>query len=169
MSCGDKTDQKVVSSTVEIQIAGAMKNVMMKGELFGTIDLDTLNKTRLNGLGPVEYLAGEIMILDGNSYVSRVTSDSTMVVEETFVLKAPFFVYQYISNWNNIRLPDSIRSIEALEKQIAKATKDVKRPFGFKIEGEIENAVIHIVNLPEGKESQFTRAGTRRTNQLFNF
>jgi acetolactate decarboxylase len=45
-------------------VAGAMKNVMWKGQLFGTIDLDTIfNKQHLYGLGPVEYLTGELLKL----------------------------------------------------------------------------------------------------------
>jgi acetolactate decarboxylase len=37
----------------------------------------------LYGLGTVEYLEGEILIIDGKSYKSMVNSDSTMKVEET--------------------------------------------------------------------------------------
>lgn len=37
----------------DIQLAGAMKNVMWKGELQGVIDLDTIsNRDGLYGLGP---------------------------------------------------------------------------------------------------------------------
>src|SRR5690554_4068518 len=70
-------------TTNEVKIVGEMKNVMWKGQLNGNINLDTIaNKTNLYGLGPVEYLAGEILIIDGKSYKSTVTSDSTMKVEE---------------------------------------------------------------------------------------
>lgn len=42
-----------------VQVVGAMRNVMWKGELQGTIALDTIeNKEHLYGLGPVEFLAG---------------------------------------------------------------------------------------------------------------
>jgi len=68
-----------------VKVVGAMKEVMWKGKLSGTIDLDTLsNKQHLFGLGPVEYLAGEILIIDGKAYRSTVLTDSTMKVEETF-------------------------------------------------------------------------------------
>ena len=50
-----------------------MKNVMWKGELHGNLKLDTIsNKTNLYGLGPVEYLAGEILIIDGIDHIGRV-------------------------------------------------------------------------------------------------
>ena len=57
----------------EVTIVGQMKNVMWKGELSGTIQLDTLsNKKGLYGFGPMEYLRGELLILDGITYKSGV-------------------------------------------------------------------------------------------------
>ena len=53
----------------DVHIVGAMKNVMRKGELFATIDLDSLsNKTHLYGMGPVEYLTGELSIQQYKRY-----------------------------------------------------------------------------------------------------
>lgn len=93
-SCTTKAQQ----TTNDVIIVGEMKNVMWKGQLYGNIHLDTItNKTNLYGLGPVEYLAGEILIIDGKSYKSTVTSDTTMKVEETYEIKAPFFGYANIT------------------------------------------------------------------------
>jgi len=98
-----------------VKIIGEMKNVMWKGELSGIIDLDTIsNKEDLYGMGPLEYLAGEIMIIDGKSYKSVVVNDSTMKVEETFKIKAPFFGYTNIPDWTEHKLPSGILTIENL-------------------------------------------------------
>lgn len=130
---------------------GAMSNVMHKGELFGTISLDTIsNKKHLYGLGPVQYLKGEILIIDGKAYKSTVTTSTTMKIEETYQVKAPFFVYANISNWKEISLPDSIQSIPQLESYLDSITKNEQRPFAFKISAVVNNAEIHIVNLPDG-------------------
>ena len=137
----------------KIQIVGQMKNVMWKGELYGTINLDTIaNRKNLYGLGPVEYLAGEILIIDGKSYRSTVVSDTKMKVEETYDLKAPFFGYENIPNWKEQNLPDSIQTIHELEVYIDKLTKNSVRPFMFKLSGVVEQATIHIVNLPKGSK-----------------
>lgn len=134
-----------------VRVVGAMKNVMWKGELFGTIDLDTIaNKQHLYGLGPVEYLAGEILIVDGQSYQSLVLSGTTMKVEETFKVKAPFFVCATVENWKERSLPDSIESIKQLEDYLDLVTTTTIRPFAFKLNGTVETAKIHIVNLPKG-------------------
>lgn len=52
-----------------VKIVGAMKDVMWNGQLWPKISLDTIVNTKgLYGLGPVEYLAGELLIIDGKSY-----------------------------------------------------------------------------------------------------
>lgn len=130
-----------------------MKNVMWEGQLYGNINLDTItDKTNLYGLGPVEYLTGEILIIDGKSYKSTVASNTTMKVEETYDIKAPFFGYANIARWTEHTLPDSIQANQQLEQYLDKVTKSSPRPFMFKLSGTVEQATIHIVNLPKGSK-----------------
>ena len=148
-SCGSKAQR----TTNTVKIVGQMKNVMWKGQLYGNINLDTIaNKTNLYGLGPVEYLAGEILIIDDKAYKSTVVPDTTMKVEETYNIKAPFFGYANISKWTEQALPDSIQTIKQLEQYLDKITKSSPRPFMFKLSGTVEQATIHIVNLPKGSK-----------------
>lgn len=137
--------------TTTITVVGAMRNVMMKGELQGTISLDTIqNNKHLYGLGPIEYLSGEILIVDGHAYQSKVVDDATMQVEESFTMRAPFFVYANVNEWHQHKLPDSIKTHKQLESFLDQISKTVKTPFAFKLEGDIETANIHVVNLPTG-------------------
>lgn len=154
LSCQTTKNKSTTTTTYsDVKIVGAMKNVMWKGQLGSSIDLDTIvNKEGLYGLGPTSNLNGELLIKDGKSYVSRVTSDSTMTVEQRFDVSAPFFVYANVSEWKELELPASIQSIQDLEKFIDKQTKDSKRPFAFKMTGEVSKARIHVQNLPEGSK-----------------
>ncbi|MBC3539052.1 acetolactate decarboxylase [Rufibacter sp. H-1] len=130
-----------------------MKNVMWKGQLHGNIHLDTIaDKKKLYGLGPVEYLAGEILIIDGKAYKSTVVSDTKMKVEETYDIKAPFFGYANIAKWREQTLPDSIQTMQQLERYLDKVTKTSPRPFMFKLSGTVAEATIHVVNLPKGSK-----------------
>ena len=148
----EKSESKMDDRST-VHVMGAMKNVMWKGELAGTIELDTIqNKNGLYGLGPVEYLSGELLILDGISYVSTVVTDSTMRVYETYQVKAPFFVYANQNNWSIEDLPKEIKTIKELEKYIDKATADFKRPFVFSLKGKVDSARIHVQNLPKGSK-----------------
>lgn len=133
-----------------VYVSGAMSNVMKKGQLYGTISLDTIQQPNLYGLGPVEYLAGEITIADGKAYTSIVLSPTTMQVKETYDVKAPFFVYGRVDEWKEHTLPDSVTDIVTLERHLDNISRNAKRPFAFKLEGVVPSARIHIVNLPPG-------------------
>ena len=154
ISCNSTQKEKNTEKTetyADIHIVGAMKDVMWKGELGSSIELDTIsNKKGLYGLGPVSYLTGELLINDGKSYVSKVTSDSTMTVEKRFDVSAPFLVYTNVTEWNEIKLGSNIKAIQDLETFLNEKTIAFKRPFAFKLTGKVSKADIHIQNLPEG-------------------
>ena len=73
-----------------------------------------------------------------------------MKVDESYSVKAPFFAYDQIEAWKDHTLPDSIRTIKQLESYLDVVTRQLSRPFMFKITGMAETATIHIVNLPAG-------------------
>ncbi len=165
-SCSNVKDQSI--GYRDIKVAGAMKNVMWKGELSGIIRLDTMaNKKGLYGLGPLSFLKGELLINDGRVFVSKVLSDSTMLVEETSDVSAPFFVYGNVTEWKESKLPISVKDIKSLETYIHQLTELEKRPFVFKLLGRVDSAKIHIQNLPDGtKVSSPKEAHQGQTNYL---
>ena len=131
-------------------IVGAMKNVMWQGDLKGKINLDTIsNKKHLYGLGPIEGLKGEILILDGKCYTSKYVNDTIQDVQENYNVKAPFFAYANIEQWEEISLPDSVVTIDNLDKFINKNYGN-KQPFFFKINAKVAQTKIHTMNLPNG-------------------
>lgn len=156
ISCNSSKKENTTNEATtysNIKVVGAMKNVMWKGELGSSINLDTIaDKNGLYGIGPLSFLRGELLINNGKSYVSKVTSDSTMVVEKQFNATAPFFVYGNVTEWIEEELPSNIKNSQDLEKYIDKKTTNFKRPFTFKLIGKISSAIIHIQNLPEGTQ-----------------
>lgn len=151
INCTTHPDHKTGNHTSPVRVVGMMRKVMMQGELSGTIALDTIpNKEHLYGLGPEGFLTGEILILDGISYKSVIKTDTTMSLDETFQIKAPFFAYANIAEWVALKLPDSIQSIQQLESFLQQTTTEHAQPFFFRLNGIVEKAVIHVVNLPAG-------------------
>ena len=131
--------------------SGAMKNVMWKGELSGTIRIDTLTpKTNLYGLGPVDYLTGELLLKEGLIYKATVVLDSKMLVKVITQAKAPFFVYAHVDAWKEIPLADSLTNAKQLESFLFAICPDKQSPFAFKLKGKVASASIHVVNLPLG-------------------
>ncbi len=150
-SCkSDKSKPNHSQKLPKVTATSAMKNVMWKGELFGKIQLDTLTKKGLYGLGPQVYLQGEIVINNGDIFVSKATSDTTMIVVKTDKVLAPFFVHTNVTEWKTITLPSAVKSISDLEQFIKTTTETIEVPFAFKLEGQVNSAKIHIQNLPEG-------------------
>jgi len=140
-------------SFTQVIATGAMRDVMWKGELYGKIKLDTITpKKGLYGLGPVEGLSGEILIADGKIYASKVVADSVMKVEENASVSAPFFVHAYVHNWRMIEIPSNINNLKKLEEHLSEISKNQESPFVFRLEGEIQRANIHVVNLPPGSK-----------------
>jgi acetolactate decarboxylase len=141
-----------------------MRNVMWRGQLGGSIALDTLLRPHLYGLGPLEFLAGELLVTDGRAYMATVQGDSMKVVESP-TAKAPFFVYAQVAKWRAMLLPDSIATPKQLERyldqvsqppagqeaqQEAQPEAQPARPFAFRLVGKVAEATIHLVNLPSG-------------------
>lgn len=144
--CG-VTEKKETS----VKVIGAMRHVMHEGKLEGSVSIDTLGtSTELYGLGPVEFLSGEILIIDGKTFVSKVVNDSVMTVEQTNKVKAPFFVYSEVHEWKELELPSNVKDLKSLEHFLDRKTRESVRPFTFKLSGTVKSAHIHIVNLPKG-------------------
>lgn len=137
----------------DIRWVGAMKNVMQKGDLSACIDLDTLQpRTGLYGVGPLDRLSGELLIRNGQVYTARCYTDTAMQVVKTFRASAPFFVYGYVTNWRPVELPDSIQTLRDLQDYLEEWSTGRKRPFLFKLQGQIKQAQIHVQNLPSGSK-----------------
>jgi acetolactate decarboxylase len=88
-----------------------------------------------------------------------------MQVERTFDVTAPFFVYANVNKWKEIALPNTVKTINDLEKFLQQKTSEIKKPFALKLIGSVSNATIHIQNLPEGtKVSSPDEAHQGQTN-----
>ena len=77
----------LVKSQPEVRIAGKLHNIMANGDLRSTMTLDNLkNYQHLYALGAIEGLAGEIIVLDGKIYNSRV-KDKKLIIDEPLKAK----------------------------------------------------------------------------------
>jgi acetolactate decarboxylase len=155
ISCDSKSENAeiIIANNVSAQVVGAMKNVMWKGKLAGMISGETIKEKKgLCALGPVEYLSRDLLIIDGRSYLSKVISDSSMAVQESFQVNAPFLVYANQLDWNIEDFASELRTIQSLEEFIERASVDFERPFVFKLIGLVAQVEIHIQNLPKGRK-----------------
>jgi acetolactate decarboxylase len=133
-----------------IEVVGQMRDVMWKGDLTGKISTDSLNHPNAYGLGPIEYLKGEILLFEGQTFSSKVIDSVTHQVTQVNSIKAPFFVYSKESDLNTISVAPSELSLQSTEELIDSLYLDYDKPVLVRIDGVFQDLTIHSVDLPEG-------------------
>lgn len=131
---------------------GAMRNTMFNGQLAGLIQLDSIAKPGTYGIGPMEYLRGEVLLLDGIVFVSEMEKNRGMQVVQRTEVRAPFFVHQHLTDWTTVALPDSVVDLSTLDHFLTARFAFVGEPFAFRISGDITSVDVHIVDVPRGTE-----------------
>ncbi|WP_421753266.1 acetolactate decarboxylase [Croceimicrobium sp.] len=139
-----------ISNAPTLNITAAMRQVMWKGELGAKIRFDSLNLDDYFGLGPLEGLAGELMIWEGRVWESRFINSDSMQVQENSKAGAPFFVASRVSNWQKIELPSEVVDIHSLEKFLDEQAYFSGGAYAFRLEGDLAYAEIHVQNLKPG-------------------
>ena len=73
-----------------------MRDVMWKGDLVGKVSTDSLNHPNAYGLGPIENLKGEVLLFEGQTFISKVIDSVAHQVSQVNSIKAPFFELVHI-------------------------------------------------------------------------
>ena len=140
------------TNSSSIKVVGEMRDVMWKGDLKGKIATDSLNNKETYGLGPIEFLKGEIVVFEGQSYVSKVVDSISHKVSKVPSVSAPFFVYSSNSDLKIVKFNRKNYTLKELEEYVNLVYKDYDQPLLIRIDGIFENIKVHSVNLPEGKK-----------------
>lgn len=140
------------SQTSSIKIVGQMRDVMWKGDLKAKIATDSLSNESTYGLGPIEFLKGEKVLFEGQTFVSKVIDSISHEVTKLPSVGAPFFVYTTNSELKGIGFPLENYSLKEIEEHINSVYKDYDQPLLIRIDGLFDNIKVHSVNLPEGKK-----------------
>jgi acetolactate decarboxylase len=139
-----------VGNSSSIEVVGQMRDVMWRGDLSGKISTDSLNYPNAYGLGPIENLTGEVLLFEGQTFISKVIDSSAHQVTQVNSIHAPFFVYSKESDFKNISIAQNELSLQSTEELIDSLYVDYDKPLLVRIDGVFQNLTIHSVNLPEG-------------------
>lgn len=141
-------------SVPEVKVSGAMKNIMMKGDLSAYANLDTIPKKNLYALGPIEGLKGETIILNGEIYSSQ-KIDNKISNSKNKVSKMAMLVYSYVENWTVFKVSANVSNYAQLETLVAQTAKqngyDITIPFAFKIDATPQFVNYHIIDWKTGE------------------
>jgi acetolactate decarboxylase len=141
-------------TTIPVEYAGALNNMMQNGDISTKISLDTLSdKDHLYALGAISELKGEIQVFDGQPIISY-AQEGSVALNSTFQVDATLLVYSRIDQWIKIPVGGNIKSMAQLENYVRDEAKkngiNVEQPFPFKIEGNMESVQWHVIDWPEG-------------------
>lgn len=142
------------SKGIEVQYAGALRNIMHGNDLRAKVELGDFAETpNFYALGALENLKGEILILDSKPYLAT-TVDDEIAINQNFDAKATLLVYSQVKAWKSIEIPDGIESISELETFLVESVEeqglDPEIPFPFLIEGQAVSLQYHVINWPDG-------------------
>ena len=140
------------TNTSSIKVVGEMRDVMWKGDLKGKIATDSLNNKETYGIGPIEFLKGEIVLFEGQTFVSKVIDSVSHQVTKIPSVKAPFFVYSTNSELNVVEVALENYSLKEIEEHIDSIYKNYDQPLLIRIDGVFNKMKLHSVNLPEGEQ-----------------
>jgi acetolactate decarboxylase len=144
ISCGKPTQ------TSTIKVVGKMSEVMWQGELDGKISTDSINSPTSYGLGPSAYLKGELLVVEGKTFESKVIDSLSHEVSDVAASQAPFFVYTTSSELVPVPLASGAIDFKSLEHQIDSMYSTYDYPLLVRIDGLFSQLTVHSVNLPEG-------------------
>ena len=131
---------------------GAMRKTMFEGRIAGVIQLDSIAKPGVYGIGPLEYLRGELLVLDGNVFVSEAANEVRMTVKQRPEARAPFFVHQHVTEWTTVELPDSVVDLPVLDAFLTARFAATGNPFAFRLSGPVISIDAHILDVPMGSD-----------------
>lgn len=156
-----------------VKYAGALKNVTELQDTSNAIFLDTINPhRRLYGLGPLSGMSGEILVIDGRPYVSKINRSNRNRVRMTFDARSPYFVYAHVRGWQEAELPeDSILNHQNLARHLENLAKkegiNIDKPFPFLLKGQFKKLTYHISYMPK-KNSRSKKPLPEKTKTVEN-
>jgi acetolactate decarboxylase len=138
ISCNPKE-----TAPMEVKVSGALMEIMHQGKIGATIQLDTLNATNLYGLGALDSLKGEVMVLNEQSFVSTVKNDS-LLMSQSISIKASLFVYSYVSTWDTLNIYSFDDMATLVMAQIKE--RNQQEPLPFILIGSPALVKYHVIN-----------------------
>ena len=132
-----------------VQWQGALRN-FHHGDVGGKVALEPLaDWTSLYAVGPLANLEGEVTVVDGQWYLTRVQGDE-MVTERVATGEAGFLVWSAVEKWQEPVILDSpIDSLRELDRVVDRLARDrgldAERPFPFLLVDTVSDLAVHVL------------------------
>jgi hypothetical protein len=129
---------------------GTVREVLRFERTQGRVTLTDVAAPSAVGLGALAGLHGEVLVVDGEAWVSRVDGDArpdARLAEEDE--EATFLVISEVPQWTVVRVRQDVAP-DDLERFLREAAEfaglDWSRPFPFIVRGTVFSAELHVLN-----------------------
>lgn len=152
--CTSSRTSAITQNMAQLEVAqfGGMREVMRQGQTEPRISLaDAVAEPHAVAVGALEGLAGEVTIIDGEVWVSRMHGGELRVTGPEPIAgdRATLLTLAHVGAWEYVPIESAVEGIdlEALIEQAARARGvDTSRPFPFLIEGMLTSLDLHVIN-----------------------
>ncbi len=146
-------DRKEKTWNGEVKYAGALRNIMMNGDISPKMQLSQLDgMNNLFALGAVGKLKGEIQIFDSEPLITFVEGEK-LEIDKTLSRSASLIVYTQVKSWKEIEVPSEIVTRDQFEKYLEATAQqvglDIEKPFPFMLSGSFKENDWHVIDWDE--------------------
>ena len=135
-----------------VDIHGTMRAVMMEGRTQGRVELSSLQgDPELVGIGALEGLEGEVVLLDGVAWCTRAEKLGALATQAGPAkgTQATLLAVTSVPRWLKLPVPTGMR-LSALEAFVARAARDHglarTETFPFVVEGAFSDVRAHVLH-----------------------
>ena len=132
-----------------VHIYGALYNIMHQGNMNREVELWDMDPNNLYALGALENLKGEILILNGKSYIAM-EENGALVINSGYDYAACLLVGSYVQGWDSVK----VKKTDDLQAFISEAATqyglNTEEAFPFMLKGKFPKIDWHVINWPEG-------------------
>ena len=136
-----------VSAPAGVRTWGTLREALRDGNTQARVDVSDIASASLVGVGAVADLDGEISIIDGTCYVSRVR-DGKIQTDRTNQVQATILFAADVREWKTVEITSAVAPAD-FEAFVTKCADDVgidtTEPFPFIVEGELLAMKVHVL------------------------
>jgi len=135
----------------KVRMWGTLRGVLNDGDTSGKVRLSVATKPHSVGIGAPEGLAGEIVVLNGETWVGQAGAHGRAETHHPASpdATATFLAMATVPRWVDLHT-DGRLSLDGLEQSVRAAAEknglDTKAPFPFVVKGRFSSVKLHILN-----------------------
>lgn len=149
IACETTNKLKANPKTSIVSHSGSLKEVMREGNLKSSINLSHLDRKSLFAVGPLNRLSGEVTVVDGECYISKV-HEAKIKISKSCDVEAPFLVWSNPHGFEKITKTIKVKDLNELNSKIdgfLLAGGVIEDAVTLKIKGLFKNVRFHILDL----------------------